>query len=193
MRRRKIGDLYCAKVPGGYKLFQFSYRIPKDGSYFRVFGGLYDKIPEDLTSIVEGPHSYIISIGTGFFKSSMVSFLSNFPVPEKYPYPQFRVRFWRNQWGEIFSFWLHPTNKEVTGSWDILSFDGASMKDLPEEYRDIKLLNSYVTPIWLVYLFDCDFDLNDVNRFWPQTVFGDSWEAKMDEYTVLFEESLISS
>ena len=80
MRRRKIGDLYCAKVPGGYKLFQFSYRIPKDGSYFRVFGGLYDKIPEDLTSIVEGPHSYIISIGTGFFKSSMVSFLSNFPV-----------------------------------------------------------------------------------------------------------------
>ena len=67
------------------------------------------------------------------------------------------------------------------------------MKDLPEEYRDIKLLNSYVTPIWLVYLFDCDFDLNDVNRFWPQTVFGDSWEAKMDEYTVLFEESLISS
>lgn len=190
MRRRKIGDLYCAKVPGGYKLFQFAYRIPKDGSYFRVFGGLYEKIPEDLTSIVEGPHSYIISIGTGFFKSRMVSFLSNFPVPEKYPYPKFRLKFWMNQWGEIFCIWLTPNDKSATGSLNKLSFDVTAMKDLPEEYREIKLLSSYVTPIWLVYLFDCDFDLNDLNRFWPQTVFGDSWESKMEEYTKLFEESL---
>ena len=190
MRRRKIGDLFCAKVPGGYKLFQFSYRLPRHGDYYRVFGGLYETVPEDLSGIIESPHSYIISIGSGFFKSSMVSFLSNFPVPEKYPYPQFSIRFWINQKDEIFCIWLQPTNKSATGSLDVLSFDVAAMKDLPAEYQELKLLNSYVTPPWLLYLFDCDFDLNDPKRFWPQIAFGDSWESKMEEYTKLFEESL---
>ena len=61
MRRAKLGDVYYFKVPNGYKVVQWAYSIPKDGDYLRVFNGLYKSVPDDITSIVGNPHSYINS------------------------------------------------------------------------------------------------------------------------------------
>ena len=33
MRRAKLGDVYCVKLPNGYKLYQWAYSIPQKGDY----------------------------------------------------------------------------------------------------------------------------------------------------------------
>ena len=40
MRRAKLGDVYCIKVPNGYKIYQWAYSSKKRGDYIRVFDGL---------------------------------------------------------------------------------------------------------------------------------------------------------
>ena len=46
MRRAKLGDVFAVKVPNGYKIVQWAYRIEKFGNYIRVFDGLYDTLPD---------------------------------------------------------------------------------------------------------------------------------------------------
>lgn len=191
MRRGKIGDVYSIKLPNGYKLYQWAYRIPKWGDYIRVFEGLYDAVPEDVASIAAGPHSYII----GFFASrayriGLAQLLGNYPVPEEYPFPEFRLTFWMNQNQEIFSIWVTPNgNHPVVGS-DIMNFPVSSMNELPEAYRNLKLLSSVVTPDWLLFLFDNNFNLHDLRRFYPRAVLGDGWQDKISEYKQIIDSAL---
>ena len=109
MRRAVIGDVYCIKVPNGYKIFQWAYKIPRSGNYIRVFEGLYDSIPSNIEQIAAGPHSYMIWFNAGrAYRCGLATFLGNYPVPPEYPFPQFAIQFWQNSKGEIFAIWAVP-------------------------------------------------------------------------------------
>lgn len=166
MRRAKVGDLFCVKASNGYKLFQWGYRIPKKGDYIRVFPHLYQEIPEDLASIVAGPHSYIISFFVSrLYRIGIAQWLGNFPVPEEYPFPEFMV------------FMMPDTRPGKVGFIDVMRTNGTMqdshtfranyMHELPEPYRNITLLNGSVSPDWLLYLFDVDYSLETPEKHWP--------------------------
>lgn len=183
MRRAKLGDVYCIKLSNGYKLFQWAYRIPRRGDYIRVFDGLYDTIPEDIEDIVKGPHSYIVCFfASRAYRIGLAQFIANYPIPKAYPFPDFGIQFWMNQTEEIISIWVMPNSIEITGSKNIMNFPVSSMEELPTEYQNLKLLNATPSPAWLLYLFDYNFNLSDLRRFWPQTVLGTAGEKQLDVY-----------
>lgn len=164
MRRVKIGDVYYIKVPNGYKIFQYAYDIPRKGRYIRVFDGLYQEIPKNLSDIVHSQHSYIISLYiTKACRIGLAVFLDNIPVPSEYPFPRYQLNFlinYRLQQVEQ----IHVMSADATTSvWQW--FDVDSIDKLPQEYRNTTLLNSHVSPDWLLYLFDVGFDLKHIERF----------------------------
>ena len=194
MKRAKIGDVYYAKMPNGYKLFQWAYRIPKRGDYIRVFDGLFEDIPDNIAEIVEGPHSYIIGFYTSrAYKIGLVKLIGNYSVPEKYPFPNYRVKFWINQKGEVFSIWLTPNNSTVNGSLNTLSFPASARNELPSQYRGETLLNSTVPPDMLLYLFDCNFSLTSPNLLDPRHTLGNGWESKYQVYEDMVQQALRQS
>lgn len=179
MRRAKLGDVFYIKVPNGYKIFQWAYRDPRKGDYMRVFQGLYDVIPENIEQIVASEHSYIIAfhISRGY-RIGLAQWIGNYPVPEEYPFPKIQIAFRQDN-----------ANRDIYAI-DVMSADGTRdvmevfyvrrMEELPEEFRKEKLLNAYLTPNWLLYLFDNDFDMQHPERFF---IFGPDPEAKMQKYT----------
>lgn len=174
MKRAKLGDLYCMKVPNGYKLYQWAYHIPKDGNYIRVFPHLYNEIPNNLEEIVDSEHSYIVGFAAGkAYRKKLASLLGNFPVPEKYPFPEY-----------MLGFNFVGTKIRVLTSIGVRSLCDYvdDIDELPAEYRDVKLLNSSFTPDWLMYLFDVDFDLSDWRKMWPRD--------EINKYIELFDKMM---
>ena len=178
MKRAKVGDVYYIKVPNGYKLYQWAYSIPKDGDYIRVFPGLYQEIPKSIAEIVEGSHSYIAPFRTKrAYRIGLSELIGNYPVPEKYPFPDYMVSFSSySSSGKVFNIRVMGTN---WGLGNRYSYDVSSMEELPMQYRNIKLLNACVSPSWLLYLFDIDFDLTKLEKFWP----GPNVEERLQPYT----------
>lgn len=183
MKRAKVGDLFYVKVFSGYKLIQWGYRFPDKGDYIRVFPHLYQQIPEDLGSIVAGPHSYIISFYVSrLYRIGIAEWLGNFPVPEEYPFPEFMV------------FMMPDTRPGKVGFIDVIRTDGSMrcaktydanyMHELPEEYRTTTLLNGCVSPDWLLYLFDVDFSLETPEKFWPGS------DERVDLYKEIINDAL---
>ena len=49
-----------------------------------------------------------------------------------------------------------------------LSFDGyPDGRGLPEKYKDVKLINGCVDPIWFIYLLTSNFDLQHWESLYP--------------------------
>ena len=180
MRRSKLGDVYYIQVPNGYKLYQWAYSVPRRGDYIRVFDGLYSTIPDDIEKIVLSPHSYIIPFyASRAYRTGLAHFLKNIPVPEEYPLPKYQIHFSIDRRTRKVDS-IHVMNAD--GGRDVWQwFDVSRVQDLPEPYREITLLNSCVTPNWLLYLFDNGFDLLHPERFFP----GEDPEATLQEYTRL--------
>lgn len=184
MRRSKLGDVYTVHVSNGYKIFQWAYQIPQWGKYIRVFDGLYDSVPDDVTKIVLEEHSYIIGFDASMaYRIGLAQFVVNIPVPNEYPFPLYRLSFWKHELDDDFRVWIRPSKMNPTENVNaIYSFDVSCMKELPHEYRGIKLLDSSISPAWLLYLFDYDFTLSDLKRFWPQFVLGENKEQILKGY-----------
>ena len=184
MRRAKLGDVYAMQVTNGYKLIQWAYEVPHWGKYIRVFEGLYDTIPENVQEIVCGEHSYIVGFHISrAYRIGLVQFIENIPVPDKYPLPQYRLSFWGRQMKGSFGVWVRPTPAHPSEHVNtIYSFDVGSLQDLPDEFRNLKLLDAEVTPALLMFWFDYDFNLNHIERYWPKDVFGESADAVMSGY-----------
>lgn len=181
MRRIKIGDVFFIKLTNGYKLFQWAYDIPKKGQFLRVFPGLFDFVPDNIEDLVDEEHSYIIAARIRrLYRIGLAQFLVNYPVPEKYPFPQYSMEACVDQTGKIYRILFLKTNPN--GPAAQFGFDASCMEELPPEYQGIKLLNGYLSPALLFYLFDYDFNLDDLTRFWPQNVLGNAWKEKLDEY-----------
>mgnify|MGYP000776723538 CR=1 FL=1 len=175
MKRAKLGDLYCMKVPNGYKLYQWAYHIPKVGDYIRVFPHLYNEIPDNLEEIVDSEHSYIIGFAAGkAYRKKLASLLGNFPVPEKYPFPKYSLT---SVMGSRMCVQENSTLKWLTDFVD-------GYKELPKEFRGVKMISGSLTPDWLMYLFDTDFDLSysDWDSFLPR--------EQIEKYTDLFDKMM---
>lgn len=173
MKRAKLGDLYCMKVPNGYKIYQWAYQIPNDGSYIRVFPHLYEKIPDNLSGIVGSEHSYIIGFAAAkAYRKNLSELLGNFAVPLQYPFPQYSLTV-----GVGSKMCIRDNS---TGRW-LTEFVGGCA-ELPEKFRAVKALSGSVTPDWLMYLFDTDFDFSDWNRFFPRD--------EIDKYHKIYQTML---
>ena len=186
MRRAKLGDVFYIKVPNGYKLFQWAYKVERRGNYIRVFPGLYDCIPEVIDTIIASEHSYIIAFDIiRAYKIGLANWIGNYPIPEEYPFPKIQIAFKRDN--------------ELRGirAIDVMSADGtrdimeifyvSSMDYLPHEFQNEKLLNAFLTPNWLLYLFDNNFDMQHPERFF---IFGANPESAMQKYTDIIDSYL---
>lgn len=174
MKRAKLGDLYCMKVPNGYKLYQWAYRIPQIGDYIRVFPHLYDEIPDELERIIESEHSYITGFAAGkAYRKKLSKLLGNFPVPEKFHFPEYKLA--SNFSGEKIRI------EDSMTSMPLCEYCN-NINELPNRYRDVTMISGFLPPAWLMYLFDTDFDLTDWSKYWPR--------AAIDKYIELYEKML---
>lgn len=190
MRRPKLGDLYSVKVPNGYKIIQWAYRIEKYGDFIRVFDGLHASVPENLSDIAAGPHSYITSLHVSkASRIGLLDWLGNFPVPEQYPVPEYQISFCRDQYNHIYSIKISKT-PAVSGLPRFYTFPVCSVHELPEQYREVKMLHSHVSTDWLLYLFDNDFSLNNPDIFEPQLYWGTHWRDRYQIYIDIIEKCL---
>lgn len=181
MRRAKVGDLYCMKVPNGYKLYQWAYHIPKFGQYIRVFPGLYHEIPSDVEEIAASKHSYIVGFAAGkAYRLGLSEHLGNYPVPEQYPFPEYMLR--ASCYNDDHQVDVIYIREISTGNED--KYCVSSINELPEPYRDADMLNAHFTPDWLMYLFDTNFDLDHLGWFAPGTAikkYTDLWKNMENE------------
>ena len=186
MRRSKLGDVYAMKVTNGYKLYQWAYNIPRWGKYIRVFEGLYQTIPDNITEIVQGHHEYIIGFETSrAYRIGLADFIENVPVPNEYPFPQYRISFRKHQLDNDFRVTIRPTVAHPTlKSGEIFSFDIPGVKELPIEYQNVNFMDCDISPSWLMFLFDFDFTFEDLRGFYPELVLGD----KKDEILAKYQE-----
>ena len=190
MRRAKLGDAYAVKVPNGYKIIQWAYHIPKYGRFIRVFDGLYDTVPENIAEIVAGPHSYIAGLFVGrAYRIGLLDWLGNYSVPAEYPTPEYQIDFCRDQYHQIYQIRIQKT-PIAEGLPRFFTFPVSTIAELPEPYRDVKLLHACVSPDWLLYLFDNDFTLNNPDRFEPWLHWGENWREKFQVYIDMVETAL---
>lgn len=184
MRRSKLGDVYSVKLPNGYKLFQRAYDIPRKGRFVRVFDGLYERIPENIGEIVAGPHSYIIGFyASRAYRIGLVQFVENYPVPEEYPFPEYQFKFYQKPSGK---YNITVQTIEVTRG---RCFEVNSMADLPEEFRDLKLLSPCLSPDLILWLFDTNWSLSNLAGFYPGEP-GEDWDIILKPYSDMVDEAL---
>lgn len=189
MRRAKLGDVYAVKVPNGYKIVQWAYDIQKYGTFIRVFDGLFDSIPKNVADIVAGPHNYLIRFfAARAYRIGLFTFLENIPVPEDYPFPDYSITFNRNQHYERYSITLLAT-RTAKCKERYLVFNVSSVDELPEELRNIKLVNATVSPDWLLYLFDNGYSLQNPDVFDPVYYWGKDWELLYQKYIDMVDEA----
>lgn len=188
MRRPKIGDLYSVKVPNGYKLIQWAYQIDKYGRFIRVFEGLHEHIPENLADIAAGPHSYVTALHVGkACRHGLLDWLGNYPVPEKYPVPEYQIDFCRDQYDNIYCIKISKTPVSC-GLPRFFTFPVCTIHALPDQYKDVKLLSPRISPDWLLYLFDNDFSLDNPDVFEPHIHWGADWRERYQVYIDMIEK-----
>lgn len=182
MARAKLGDVYSVKVPNGYKIIQWAYHIERYGRFIRVFDGLYQSIPQNVEEIVAGEHSYTTDLFVGrAYRIGLLEWLGNFPVPDKYPVPEYYLEFNRDRYGKVYQVKVVNTPACTQGRFS-KAFPVAKVEDLPEEFRNVKLLADHVSPDWLLYLFDNGFSLREPDIFNPWIHWGENWKEKYQIY-----------
>lgn len=190
MQRPKLGDVYSVKVPNGYKIIQWAYHIEKYGRLVRVFDSLYEKVPENISDIVAGPHSYVISIHVGkAYQLGLLEWQGHYSVPSEYPTPEYQIDFCRDQLNQIYGIKISKT-PIVSGLPRFFVFPVGSINELPEPYKNVKLLHSRVSLDWLLYLFDNDFSLSNPDVFEPKIYWGDSWAENYQVYIDMVNKSI---
>ena len=179
MRRIKIGDVFCTKVPSGYKIYQWAYRVDRKGDYIRVFDGLYDSIPSSLEEIVNGPHSYILAFRiTMAYRKGLSVFLGNFPVPPEYPFPEYQLGFFFSSADQQLLS-IHVMNSDQRQHMNKI-YKAGKITDLPEKFQKITLINSFRDFSLILYMFDVGFDLQHIERFYVGG--GPEWDAILKKY-----------
>ena len=182
MKRAKIGDVFYVKGPNGYKLYQWAYTV-RIGDLIRVFGGLYDTIPENIEELVTQPHDYVIATEPKFlYRLKLAHLIGNSKVPEEYPEPEFDISWVITSTGKVFRIYVRQTK----APWDVRKFDVSRMDELPIEYQNEKMIGDVVSLDWLLYLFDTDWNLKRLEKFYPFEkihLYSDIYNRHYDQYT----------
>ena len=189
MRQAKLGDVYAVKVPNGYKIIQWAYHIQKYGRFIRVFEDLYDTYPKNIAEIVNAEHSYVTDLYVGrAYRIGLLEFLGNYPVPADYPFPELQIELCEKQ-GKIFGFKIEQRNDSYIFSQ--YSETAITTVDvLPQQYHNVKRLAHCVSPDWLLYLFDNDFSLHNLDVFYPWIYWGECWEDRYQIYIDMVENAM---
>lgn len=186
MRRSKLGDVYATKLPNGYKLYQRAYDIPRMGRFVRVFDGLYEAIPVNVEEIVRGPHSYIVDFfSSRAYRVGLAQFIGNYPIPKEYPFPEYMISFFPATADGVFS--VNVTRTDVTGHQ---VFYVRHLCELPEKFRNIKLLDIGPTPAVLFYLFDNNCTLADLPHFYSHLRISTNDLEKYQVYLDMVNEAM---
>lgn len=186
MRRSKLGDVYATKLPNGYKIFQRAYDIPRRGDFVRVFDGLYESIPANVEEIVRGPHSYIVYFfSSRAYRVGLAQFIGNYPIPKEYPFPEYMIRFFPATADGIFS--VNVTRTDLT---EQQVFYVRHLCELPEKFRNIKLLDIGPTPVVLFYLFDNNCTLADLPHFYSHLRISTNDLEKYQVYLDMVNEAM---
>ena len=163
MKRTQVGDVYAFKTERGYRIIQWGYFIEKRGNFVRVFSDFYEEIPSDIEAIISGECSYIIQFAISkFYRRGMLELLYRAPLYSIPPLPRFYIDY--RSYGSEGSFEVCefecPQNFEI--------FDGfPDGRGLPHKYKNLKLINGCVDPVWFIYLLTSDFDLHHWDLFYP--------------------------
>lgn len=175
MRRSKLGDVFYMKVPNGYKIYQWAYTIPQMGDFIRVFPGLYKEPPNNIDEIIQSKHSLILNFSASkAYKIGLSEFVGNYPVPSEYPFPNYMLQYaWVGIEVRVVDF---ETLAPLTDYVDEVS-------QLPEKYQDVTLLSGAVTPDWLMYLFDEQYDFSKLDIFFPGRV-----GKTLDKYVEIWKQ-----
>lgn len=184
MRRAKIGDVYYMKVPNGYKIYQWAYRIPKEGDYIRVFDGLYNELPdkEYIEKLVKTEHSYIINFNAArAYRTELAFLIDNYLVPEEYPFPDYMLSI-HNIDNNIYKYEFNCVSDWNEGD----RFFIRNINELPKKYKKIKLLNVYLPASWIMYLFDIGFEISKPWLLDPEA----PWDKSLMKYQKNVDKAL---
>ena len=179
MRRAKVGDVYAFKTERGYRILQWAYKIEKWGRYVRVFPNFYDKIPDNIEDIVRGECSYVIQCNVSkFYSLGLFEYLFTTETIDIPPFPQYMVSY--TSYGETGCY-----NIQECLNWRNFAYIEAypNGTGLPEKYKDLKLINGLVDPVWFIYLLTSDFDMKHWDLFYPG-------EATHSAYLEKYEKQL---
>ena len=183
MRRSKIGDVYSAKLPNGYKLFQRAYDVPRIGRFVRVFDGLYESIPDNIAEIVAGPHSYVIDFyASRAYRIGLIQFVENYPVPEKYPFPEYQFRYY--SLGDSGKYRVQVMRPDIR---DFQQFTVSRLDELPEPFKGLTLYGARFSPDWVLYLFNVNWNPTTLENYTPGRSHQE-FEAILQPYTDWVEE-----
>ena len=163
MRQLRLGDICAYKTKRGYRIVQWAYQHAKMGKYVKVFPGFYREKPNDLSSILHGECSYIITFNmSNLVKEGVLEFWGNDQDCIQEPFPEYDIEF--RKCGNQFLYRIsnslrHQENEKFIGD--------PSGRIIPNKYKDLRLLNLVPHPIQFLYLLSSDFDLNHFDLFWP--------------------------
>ena len=163
MKRTKLGDVYALKTERGYRIIQWAYHIEKYGNFVRVFPNFYQDIPSDIEAVLFTEHSYILPFAISkLYKTGLLELICSASTDSIPPFPEYDITY--RDYGkegcfEVCEFYRHQHFE---------CFDGyPDGRGLPEKYKDVKLINGCVDPIWFIYLLTSDFDLQHRDLFYP--------------------------
>lgn len=174
MKKASVGDVYAFKTERGYRIIHWAYKIDKQGSFVRIFREFYHTIPTNIENLVEHDCAYILNFDIAkMYRKGVLEHLGNYPISAQYPFPTYDIQYFQYSTHgefEICEFSCHQHSETFISNHN---GDG-----IPSKYKDVKLVNGIVDPIWFLCLLSSDFDMNHWNLFYSK----DAWNEYERRY-----------
>lgn len=175
MRKATIGDIYAFKTERGYRLIHWAYHIEKQGKFVRVLPNFYDSIPENIDELIAKECDYILCFDAPkAYRKRLFEWIGNYSEFDKIElFPRYDINY--VDYGETSEIKVCEFNCHQNFERFVCDDKG---NGLPEKYKNIKLINAIVDPIWFIYLISSDFNLNNWSLFYP----GELWDVYEKKY-----------
>ncbi len=155
--------MFAFKTVNGYRIILWAYSIDKFGDYVRVVPGFYDDIPENVLDIAVGNCSFIIQIPIKtMLKTKLLTYIDSvnkFSIPEM---PCYQIEY--SDYGSYGQFEVSEFGRTQNSCIYEGLPDGSG---LPEQFKEIKLVNGAVGIYWFIYLITEGFDNKHWNLLYP--------------------------
>ena len=173
MKRYKTGDVFVFKTENGYRIILWAYSIDKVGDFVRVIPGFYNDIPNNVLEIASGNCSFIIQISIKTMAKKLLTYVGSINeslIPEM---PKYQISY--SDFGSYGRFNVSEFGKAQNFCIYEGLPDGSA---LPNDVRDINLVNGAVGIYWFIYLITEGFDTKHWNLFYPGEKKHDIYEKK---------------
>ena len=177
MKRYKVGDVFSFKTENGYRILLWAYRIEKFGDYVRVLPGFYDSIPDNALDIALGECSFIMSTWMTRISKTILTYIGSVNVSDIPKMPEYQINY--SDYGKTGRYEV----SEFKCAQRFFVYEGPPDSScLPEQFREINLVNGSVDLVWFIYLLTEGFD----NKHWDLLYPGKrKYEAYWEKYNKL--------